>query len=163
MSRPGLQRAHQAQLKPIPGMLFQHTDAGEVSRIVCACRRNDSGKGNRHPFEIREPPMPPIEFRNGSAPSKNVRRWRSASVSAISSSCTSTSRILYIGYTFKSCLVTALWPRTEANADGQYATVPEITPAIAGLLRGGVHLGPRSEARALSIDCVTITADRSSR
>src|SRR5260370_32372583 len=59
--------AHQAQLKSIPGMLFQHTDAGEVSRIVCACRRNDSGKGNRHPFEIREPPMSPIEFRNRSA------------------------------------------------------------------------------------------------
>ncbi len=65
--RTRFQRAHQAQLKPIPVVLLQHADTGKISRIACARRRNDSGKGDRHPFAIRQPPMSPIEIRNGSA------------------------------------------------------------------------------------------------
>src|SRR5450756_2440804 len=58
---------HQAQLKPVPAVLFQHTDTAEISGVERARRRNDTGKGYRYFSVIRQPPIPPVEFRNGSS------------------------------------------------------------------------------------------------
>lgn len=61
------QRTHQAQLKGIAAMSFQHADTAEIPRVEGARRRHDSGKGDRYGLVKREPPMPAIEFRNGRA------------------------------------------------------------------------------------------------
>ena len=93
-ARPRFHRAHQPQLKPASAMLLQYADATDVSSVADMRRWHDAGKGDRYRFAIRQPPWPPS---NGgiAAPPKNVRRCRSASVSAISSSNPSTSRIRY--------------------------------------------------------------------
>jgi len=48
-------------------MILHNADATEISGIPRACRRNDSGEGDRQPLVKGEPPMPPIEHRNGCA------------------------------------------------------------------------------------------------
>src|ERR1700722_8645569 len=95
LTRTRFHRSHQSQLQLMPAMFLQNADATKVSGILHARRRHNSGEADRQPLLNSEPPMFPIERRNG-ALSKNVRRWRSTSVSAISSSWPSTSRILYI-------------------------------------------------------------------
>jgi len=67
VSRTRFQRAHQAQLKGVAAVLFQHADTAEISGVVCAGGRNDAGEADRHCLVKSEPPMPLIEFRNGSA------------------------------------------------------------------------------------------------
>jgi len=48
-------------------MILNNADTTEISGIPRACRRNDPGEGDRQPLVKGEPPMPPIERRNGRA------------------------------------------------------------------------------------------------
>jgi hypothetical protein len=100
------QRAHQAQLEPVSAVFFQYADTAEISRIVGVRRGYEAGKGHRYSLVIRQPPMPPIEFRNGRAVKKCqavkiCQRVRDFVVMP------STSRILNIGQAFKTTLACA--------------------------------------------------------
>jgi GNAT superfamily N-acetyltransferase len=75
---------------------FRSTPTGKISGIARVPRSNYTGESNRECFPESKPPVTTIEFRNP-ALSKNVSRWSSVSISTTSSSCPSTSRILYIG------------------------------------------------------------------
>jgi len=88
-------------------VLFQHADAGEIAGIVGMCRWNDAGEADRHGLMQGEPPITLIEFRNWSAikeckPMKVCQRIRGFVVLPV------TSRILYIGQTFKISAAFAL-------------------------------------------------------
>ena len=64
MTRTRFQCAHQAQLKGIAAVPFQHPDTAEISRVAGMRRRNHSGKSDRYGLMIGEPPLTLIEFRD---------------------------------------------------------------------------------------------------
>src|SRR4051812_44433881 len=70
VTRPRLQRAHQPQLQRVTAMLLQNAHSTKISRVNCARRGNDPGEANRGRFVKGEPPMPMIEFRDGSTVEK---------------------------------------------------------------------------------------------
>ena len=51
--------------KALPAMTFQNPDTAEISRVESTRRGHQSGKGDRYRLMIYEPPVAPIEFRNG--------------------------------------------------------------------------------------------------
>jgi hypothetical protein len=67
LARTRFQRTHQAQLKSVSTVFFQYSNTAEIPCVASVRRGDDSGEGHRYGLAIRQPPVPPIEFRNGRA------------------------------------------------------------------------------------------------
>ena len=81
-------------------MLVDDTDTTKISGILHMRRRYQPGKCNRRALAEREPPMPPVKcwkrrVTEECEPMQICKRVRN-----LSSSCPSTSRILYMGCIF---------------------------------------------------------------
>src|SRR5882724_304319 len=70
MPRPRFQCAHQAQLKGVAAVLPQHAHAAKIARVDSVCGRHDTGEGHGEILAVRKPPMPLVEFRDGSTAKK---------------------------------------------------------------------------------------------
>src|SRR5206468_10338823 len=64
--RTRLHGSHQAQLKRMSAMLAQHANPAKIARIEDVSGWNDTGEGDRLGSAKRKPPVPLIEFGNGS-------------------------------------------------------------------------------------------------
>jgi len=65
LTRASFHCPHHPQLQSATAMLPQHPNAAKISSILRTCRLNNAGKGDWQTVLKGEPPVPPIERRNG--------------------------------------------------------------------------------------------------
>jgi hypothetical protein len=66
-ARTRLHATHQPQLQCAAGVPLQHADPAKIPGVADMCRRNQPGKADGQAIIVCQPPMPNVEFGNGSA------------------------------------------------------------------------------------------------